>query len=221
MLVRICLELPLPLDCQVNLAIGHFSLLDYSVSEDGSHSPVEEVEYAAVNSTNAGPQFVYAIAKVVCLWSAKLVAQLAESLNSESNLILCVLREAEQPRHKRCRAALFGVDHDSSSWHPLSTVFASLRIVKRGCQTRSGNRAQAQKILDEMTQRAKRGYFPTWAMASVYVGLGDKDRAFEWLQEAVEERAAYVPYLKVDPLFDPLRSDPRFTDLLRRMNLAP
>ena len=54
MLVRIRLELPLPLDCQVNLAIGHFSLLDYSVSEDGSHSPVEEVEYAAVNSTNAG-----------------------------------------------------------------------------------------------------------------------------------------------------------------------
>jgi hypothetical protein len=86
---------------------------------------------------------------------------------------------------------------------------------------RSGSRAQAQKILDEMTQRAKRGYFPAWAMASVYVGLGDKDRAFEWLQEAVEERAAYVPYLKVDPLFDPLRSDPRFTDLLRRMNLAP
>jgi hypothetical protein len=56
----------------------------------------------------------------------------------------------------------------------------------------------------------------------VYEGLGDKDRAFQWLAKAFEERSPILAYyLKVDPLGDRLRPDPRFADLLRRMNLAP
>ena len=86
----------------------------------------------------------------------------------------------------------------------------------------AGHTAEAQKILEDMKQRSRRGYFPPVAVAMVYIGLGDKDRAFEWLQKAVEERSGGpLLRIKVDPLLDPLRSDPRFTDLLRRMNLAP
>jgi len=85
----------------------------------------------------------------------------------------------------------------------------------------SGNRGEALKILAELTAQSKRGYVPALAIAEVYLGLGDKERALEWLGKAVEERSAGVSWLKVVPLFDPLRSDPRFTDLLRRMNLAP
>jgi len=49
------------------------------------------------------------------------------------------------------------------------------------------------------------------------MGLGDKDRAFEWLEKAYEERAGRLVYLKVEHAFDPLRSDPRFGDLVRRL----
>jgi hypothetical protein len=60
-------------------------------------------------------------------------------------------------------------------------------------------------------------------MAVIYVGLGEKDKAFEWLEKAYEERsiAAFFGFIKADPVYDPLRSDPRFADLLRRMNLQP
>jgi len=85
----------------------------------------------------------------------------------------------------------------------------------------SGNQIQARQILDEFTRRASRQYFPSLAFAIVYTGLGDKDRAFEWLSKAVDERGQTVSWLKVNPLWDSVRSDPRFTDLLRRMNLTP
>jgi serine/threonine-protein kinase len=87
---------------------------------------------------------------------------------------------------------------------------------------RAGRRAEAQKILDQLMERSKRGYVPAMAMATVYEGLGDKDRAFQWLAKAFEERNPMLALgLKTDPIFDRLRPDPRFTDLLRRMNLAP
>jgi TolB-like protein len=83
----------------------------------------------------------------------------------------------------------------------------------------SGKRAEAQKVLDHLNELSKQRYVPAMARVLVDIGLGEKDKAFEWLEKAYEER--YVIQLKVDPQFDPLRSDPRFTDLLRRMNLQP
>ena len=58
-------------------------------------------------------------------------------------------------------------------------------------------------------------------MARVYTGLGEKDKAFEWLEKGYEDRSVSFLVLKVNPVYDPLRSDPRFTGLLRRMNLQP
>jgi tetratricopeptide (TPR) repeat protein len=83
----------------------------------------------------------------------------------------------------------------------------------------SGNQAEAQKTLNDLLARSRRGYIPSFAIAAVYIGLGDKDRAFHWLGLAVEERGEYVTWLRNDPLFDPLRSDSRYSDLLRRLNL--
>jgi hypothetical protein len=51
----------------------------------------------------------------------------------------------------------------------------------------------------------------------IHAGLGQNDRAFEWLEKADEERSEYFPWLNVDPRLDSLRSDPRFLDLLRRI----
>ncbi len=54
-------------------------------------------------------------------------------------------------------------------------------------------------------------------MASIYAALGDADAAFEWLENAYERRVPALTWIRVDPIFDPLRSDPRFDDLLRRI----
>jgi hypothetical protein len=51
----------------------------------------------------------------------------------------------------------------------------------------------------------------------IYAGLDDKDQAFAWLEKAYSERSAWISWLKVDPKFDSLRSDPRFADLMRRV----
>jgi eukaryotic-like serine/threonine-protein kinase len=83
----------------------------------------------------------------------------------------------------------------------------------------AGRRAEAEAALTELSSLAKRRYVSPFPVAWVYVGLGDKDRAFEWLEKAYEERAGRLVYVYGEPAFDPLRSDPRFRDLLRRMNL--
>jgi DNA-binding winged helix-turn-helix (wHTH) protein/TolB-like protein/Tfp pilus assembly protein PilF len=83
----------------------------------------------------------------------------------------------------------------------------------------ANNRAEAVKILDELKAASQQRYVPSSEIAAIYVGLGEREQAFHWLRKALEERAFHLIYLKVRPEFDPLRSDPRFADLLRRIGL--
>jgi serine/threonine-protein kinase len=85
----------------------------------------------------------------------------------------------------------------------------------------AGKRAEAQKILDEMQERSKRENVAALGFAMVYAGLGEKDKAFEWLEKGFERRDEEMAFLKVHPKFDSLRADARFADLLRRLKLAP
>ncbi len=85
----------------------------------------------------------------------------------------------------------------------------------------AGRRAEAQKILDELQDRAKRENVAALNLALVYAGLGEKDKTFEWLEKGLERKDEEMTFLGVDPRFDGFRPDPRFADLLRRMNLAP
>jgi serine/threonine-protein kinase len=85
----------------------------------------------------------------------------------------------------------------------------------------AGRRDEALKILDEQQRLAKQRYVSPYNFAIIYTGLGDKDRAFEWLTKCVEQRTLIIFHLKSRPLFDPLRSDPRYAELLRKMNLEP
>jgi len=83
----------------------------------------------------------------------------------------------------------------------------------------SGRRAEAQKVLAELGNLSKRRYVDPSNIALVHVGLGDKARALELLEKAYEDHAMRLLYVKVYPQFDPLRGEPRFQDLLRRMRL--
>ena len=83
----------------------------------------------------------------------------------------------------------------------------------------AGRRGEATKVLNELLELNERRYVTPAALAFVYVGLGDKDQAFVWLEKAYQERSNYIAWLKVNPIVDSLRSDPRFADLVRRVGL--
>ncbi|MFN0280326.1 MAG: tetratricopeptide repeat protein [Pyrinomonadaceae bacterium] len=83
----------------------------------------------------------------------------------------------------------------------------------------SGKKAEAEKAIDELKELSKRTYVPPYNFAIVYAGLGNKDEAFAYLNRAYDDRSYYLAWLKVDSQLDSLRDDPRFKDLLKRMNL--
>src|SRR5437870_9605824 len=83
----------------------------------------------------------------------------------------------------------------------------------------SGKKDQALKVIDELKELSKRRYVSSYHVAMIYLGLKEKDQAFEWLENAYRERSDLLVYLKVEPRLDSLRSDPRFTDLVRRVGL--
>ena len=85
----------------------------------------------------------------------------------------------------------------------------------------AGKAAEARAVFDELSARAENSYVPAYDMALVCAGLGWEDQALELLSRAYQERSGWMTYLKVDPRLDPLRSDARFVDLLRRVRLAP
>ena len=83
----------------------------------------------------------------------------------------------------------------------------------------SGKRADAQKTLAELQEISKRRYVSSASIALIYAALGDKVQAFAWLEKADKERDVMLTRLRVDPRFDTLRSDPRFADLARRIDI--
>jgi TolB-like protein/DNA-binding winged helix-turn-helix (wHTH) protein/Flp pilus assembly protein TadD len=85
----------------------------------------------------------------------------------------------------------------------------------------SGNTKQARRLLREGMERQRHGYVAPFALAVIHIRLGDKDQAFYWLERAYEERSSPLAYLNVNSVVDPLRSDPRFENLLRRVGLGP
>jgi len=83
----------------------------------------------------------------------------------------------------------------------------------------AGRRAEALEVVDRLETSSKGRYLAPAAVSIVFAGLGDKDQAMSWLERANEERDPWATDIKVQPMFDSLRSDPRFQDLLRRVGL--
>jgi tetratricopeptide (TPR) repeat protein len=81
----------------------------------------------------------------------------------------------------------------------------------------AGRGAEARTVLENLFQRAKLTYVSSLDIAIIHAALHEPDTAFEWIERAYAERADHLPYLKVNPRLDPLRADPRFDSLLRRM----
>ena len=103
----------------------------------------------------------------------------------------------------------------------LSRTSAISRALVGYSHARLGERSAALRIIEELTSASKHSFIPAFLYALVYAGLEDKDQAFGWLEKAYEERFNRLAYLKQDALWDPLRSDPRFIDMLRRLGIPP
>jgi len=86
---------------------------------------------------------------------------------------------------------------------------------------RAGNRAEALRLIDELKhRRQKDNYVSAGAFIEPLLAIGDYDQAFFWCDEAYKEQSAILQWIKVHPFFDPVRDDPRFKDLLRRVGLG-
>jgi tetratricopeptide (TPR) repeat protein len=85
----------------------------------------------------------------------------------------------------------------------------------------SGQRRMAEAFLARLREQAKQRYVAPYDIAVVYVGLKDTDQTFKYLKMAYQDRSFWLVYLRVDPRFDPIRGDPRYQDILRRMHLTP
>ena len=101
---------------------------------------------------------------------------------------------------------------DDVGWHWALTAYI---------YGRSADHAQARRALEQLEQLNTRRQVDPSTLVAAYIGVGNKDEAFAWLQKAYLERSFSLTALKVDPLYDPLRSDPRFQALLRSVGLTP
>jgi TolB-like protein/Tfp pilus assembly protein PilF/class 3 adenylate cyclase len=80
-----------------------------------------------------------------------------------------------------------------------------------------GKHDEARKIIAELTERAKREYIDETLIVYIFTAIGDKDQAFAWMEKGYQSRAGNLPWLEMEPKFDPLRSDPRFGIFVNRI----
>jgi serine/threonine protein kinase/tetratricopeptide (TPR) repeat protein len=83
----------------------------------------------------------------------------------------------------------------------------------------SGDRQNAQRIISELAELSKRRYVSPYFTATVYAGLQDKEKTIEYLEKAYQDKSVWLVWLRVEDIFDFLRADPKFQDLLRRVGL--
>ena len=83
----------------------------------------------------------------------------------------------------------------------------------------SGERGKAEEILREFIERKKEEYVSSFYIAYLYGTLGDNDNVFKWLEQAYDERDAYLPFIKMTAEGSDIRSDPRYNAFLRKMGL--
>jgi tetratricopeptide (TPR) repeat protein len=86
---------------------------------------------------------------------------------------------------------------------------------------RAGRQTEALQIIARLQTISSNRYVSPYGLAQIYAALNDKEQTFKWLQIAYDDRAVWMTYLAVDPVFDGFHSDQRFQDLLRRVRLLP
>ncbi len=145
------------------------------------------------------------------------VEQLRKTIDMEPNFAEAHFQIAMVYEQKRMYGEAIAEFQKATELYQDSTMIAWVGRV----YALSGKRNDAERILAELAEQAKQKRVPPYPLASLYAALGEKDRAFEYLEKVYDERSYYVVFLNIDRVFDGLRSDARFQDLLGRTGLAP
>lgn len=137
---------------------------------------------------------------------------LAETPNSQSAMYMLALAYFQKGLHNEAIQILQDLSIENK-WYAAATLgYAYAKV---------GRIDDARRILDEMEEHSKNERVPPQERAIVYIGLGDYDAAFHWLEESYNERFGSIIGLTSDPFFDSIKSDPRFPVLARKINLIP
>jgi TolB-like protein/Tfp pilus assembly protein PilF len=126
------------------------------------------------------------------------------------SLALVYIQESE---YKKALAAVKKEEGAQGQWNPILDCISGI------IHSRMGKKDKAQQILDNLGDRAKEVYISPYYMAALRVALGDKDKGFELLNKAYREEDFWVRELMVDPLFEDVRSDPRYDAMLKKLGL--
>jgi eukaryotic-like serine/threonine-protein kinase len=102
---------------------------------------------------------------------------------------------------------------DQQGWVPQAFLAHTYAV--------SGKPDEARRRLAELEQSAQQRHIDAYSIGVIYAGLREKERAFEWFEKSYQARSEELLFIKVDPRIDSLRADPRYADLLRRLQLAP
>ena len=142
------------------------------------------------------------------------IAQTRETLGIAPNFVQAYAVMAQAYAGKSMlKEALEANSHHAE----LSHNWPFARAIDGYLHARMGDRKSALRTIDELSQMSKTGYVPAITFALVYAGMGDKDHAFEWLNKTYDERFTRLAYIRQEAFWDPLRSDPRYTELMRQM----
>jgi serine/threonine-protein kinase len=143
------------------------------------------------------------------------VAELRDTLKTSPNdlVALSTLRSAYHMKHMYAEALeVWKASYAAREDHEAEE--ALVRGFKEG-----GYSMALQRAAEALVARSRTTYVPAWQIGTLYTRAGKKDEALAWLEKAYQAHDPNMPYISVDPIFDILRDDPRFRDLLRRMNL--
>ncbi len=192
----------------------------FFLSSLGRSAEALEVAKGALDLDPASPAVSHSLA--VQLYLARkfdrAIEQAHDTLEMDANFAIsyAVLGQAYLSKGMY-QEGLPALEKYSALSHTSATALALLGY----SHARLGERKEALQMIEELKAASKQSFVPALFIALVYAGLEDKDQAFTWLEKAHEERFNRLAYLKVEALWDPLRSDPRFADLLRRVGIPP
>lgn len=163
---------------------------------------------------------------------------LAEGITVHRGMFFYLARRHEEAERQLRKVLSQTPDSDFAKWalgmtltargrydEAIST-FLSRKVSSRGTNWGlgsayglAGRKEEARKVLAFLLEKQKSQFVPPAMIAAVYIGLGEKDKAFEWLERAWAEHGLFLDQLRVHPIYDPIRSDPRFDALVRRINV--
>jgi serine/threonine protein kinase/tetratricopeptide (TPR) repeat protein len=139
------------------------------------------------------------------------VLEMDPNFASALNILGMVYREKKM-YHQSIQAFQKAIKSDESNTRVMAGLGHAYAV--------SGKRSKAQKVLQELEKLSKRKYVPPYNIAIIYLGLGEENLTFEYLEKAYQDRSVGLPWLNADPIYDSLRSNPRFISLLKRIGLA-